>query len=160
DDKLFEKSEFVPFDPSQEPIFPPELQLNKDWDSQTLVYKGERATWYRPGNLEDLLKIKAQFPEAKLVVGNTRIGVEVKFKHFLYPVLVNPTKVKEMIDVQELEDSIYFGASVSLMDIDRILRSSIEKLPEHQTRFFQCAVNMLHYFAGKQIRNVASLGGN
>nr|P08793.1 RecName: Full=Xanthine dehydrogenase; Short=XD [Calliphora vicina] len=160
DDKLFEKSEFVPFDPSQEPIFPPELQLNKDWDSQTLVYKGERATWYRPGNLEDLLKIKAQFPEAKLVVGNTEIGVEVKFKHFLYPVLVNPTKVKEMIDVQELEDSIYFGASVSLMDIDRILRSSIEKLPEHQTRFFQCAVNMLHYFAGKQIRNVASLGGN
>ncbi|XP_065371332.1 xanthine dehydrogenase [Calliphora vicina] len=160
DDKLFEKSEFVPFDPSQEPIFPPELQLNKEWDSQTLVYKGERATWYRPGNLEDLLKIKAQFPEAKLVVGNTEIGVEVKFKHFLYPVLVNPTKVKDMIDVQELEDSIYFGASVSLMDIDRILRSSIEKLPEHQTRFFQCAVNMLHYFAGKQIRNVASLGGN
>ncbi|XP_023299280.2 xanthine dehydrogenase [Lucilia cuprina] len=160
DDKLFEKSEFVPFDPTQEPIFPPELQLNKEWDYQTLVYKSERVTWYRPANLEDLLKIKAQYPDAKLVVGNTEIGVEVKFKHFLYPVLVNPTKVKEMIDVQESEDSIYFGASVSLMDIDKILRDRIEKLPEHQTRFFQCAINMLHYFAGKQIRNVASLGGN
>lgn len=160
DDKLFEKSEFTPFDPTQEPIFPPELQLNKEWDIQTLVFKGERATWYRPNNLQDLLKIKAQYPAAKLVVGNTEIGVEVKFKHFLYPVLINPTKVKEMIDVEELEDSIYFGASVSLMDIDRILRERIEKLPEHQTRFFQCAVNMLHYFAGKQIRNVASLGGN
>lgn len=26
--ELFEKSEFQPFDPSQEPIFPPELQVN------------------------------------------------------------------------------------------------------------------------------------
>lgn len=160
DDKLFEKSEFVPFDPSQEPIFPPELQLNKEWDTQCLVYKGDRVTWYRPSNLEDLLKIKSQFPESKLVVGNTEVGVEVKFKHFLYPVLVNPTKVQEMTEVQELEDSVYFGASVSLMEIDRILKEYIEKLPEYQTRFFQCSVNMLHYFAGKQIRNVASLGGN
>lgn len=160
DDKLFEKSEFVPFDPSQEPIFPPELQLKKEWQEQSLVFKGERATWYRPGNLEELLKLKAQYPEAKLVVGNTEIGVEVKFKHFQYPVLINPTKVRELIEVEESEDRIYFGASLSLMDVEAILRNKIKKLPEYQSRFFQCAINMLHYFAGKQIRNVASLGGN
>ncbi|XP_073814863.1 xanthine dehydrogenase-like [Musca autumnalis] len=160
DDKLFDKSEFVPLDPSQEPIFPPELQLNTQWDSETVVFKGERVTWYRPTSLEDLLKLKSQFPQAKLVVGNTEVGVEVKFKHFLYPVLIQPTKVADLTEIQENDESVYFGASVSLVDIEKYLRDRMEKLPEHQVRFFQCAVDMLHYFAGKQIRSVASLGGN
>ncbi|XP_030369374.1 xanthine dehydrogenase [Scaptodrosophila lebanonensis] len=160
DDTLFERSEFQPFDPSQEPIFPPELQLTESYDNESLVFRSDRVTWYRPSSLVELLQLKAEYPEAKLVVGNTEVGVEVKFKHFLYPVLINPTKVPELMEVQETEESIYFGAAVSLMDIDILLRERIEKLPEHQTRFFQCAVDMLHYFAGKQIRNVACLGGN
>ncbi|XP_058982542.1 xanthine dehydrogenase [Musca domestica] len=160
DDKLFDKSEFVPLDPSQEPIFPPELQLNTQWDSETLVFKGERVTWYRPSTLEELLKLKSQYPQAKLVVGNTEVGVEVKFKHFLYPVLIQPTKVTELVDVQETVENVYFGASVSLVDIEKHLRELMERLPESSVRFFQCAVDMLHYFAGKQIRSVASLGGN
>ncbi|XP_037955545.1 xanthine dehydrogenase-like [Teleopsis dalmanni] len=160
DDKLFEKSKFLPFDPSQEPIFPPELQLNTEFDSNSIVFKSPRVTWYRPVELEELLQIKAQNPNAKLVVGNTEVGVEVKFKHLLYPVLINPSKVKQLNEIKEHEDSIYFGASVSLMDIQNYLQDLITKLPEYQTRFFKCAVEMLHYFAGKQIRNVASLGGN
>ncbi|XP_013100301.2 xanthine dehydrogenase [Stomoxys calcitrans] len=160
DDKLFEKSEFVPLYPSQEPIFPPELQLNKQWDTESLTFKSERVTWYRPSTLEELLRLKAQFPQAKLVVGNTEVGVEVKFKHFLYPVLINPTKVAQMTEVVESPESVYFGASVSLVDIEKYLRERMAKLPEHEVRFFQCAVDMLHYFAGKQIRSVASLGGN
>lgn len=160
DDKLFERSEFQPFDPSQEPIFPPELQLKADYDEESLVFKSDRVAWYRPTTLQELLKLKAEHPAAKLVVGNTEVGVEVKFKHFLYPVLINPVKVPELLEVRETEESIYFGAAVSLMEIDAYLRKRIEELPETQTRFFQCTVDMLHYFAGKQIRNVACLGGN
>ncbi|XP_037929610.1 xanthine dehydrogenase-like, partial [Teleopsis dalmanni] len=122
--------------------------------------KSPRVSWYRPVELEELLQIKAQNPNAKLVVGNTEVGVEVKFKHLLYPVLINPSKVKQLNEIKEQEDSIYFGASVSLMDIQNYLQDLITKLPEYQTRFFKCTVEMLHYFAGKQIRNVASLGGN
>ncbi|ALC47458.1 ry [Drosophila busckii] len=160
DDKLFERSEFQPLDSSQEAIFPPELQLTSAYDEESLLFRSERVSWHRPTTLEQLLQLKAAHPAAKLVVGNTEIGVEVKFKHFLYPVLINPTKVPELLEVRETEESIYFGAAVSLMDIDALLRQRIEELPEEQTRFFQCAVDMLHYFAGKQIRNVACLGGN
>ncbi|KAM8705161.1 hypothetical protein ACLKA7_009592 [Drosophila subpalustris] len=160
DDKLYERSEFQPFDPSQEPIFPPELQLNAKYDEESLFFRSDRVAWHRPTTLQELLQLKTDYPAAKLIVGNTEVGVEVKFKHFLYPVLINPIKVPELLEVRETDESIYFGAAVSLMDIDAYLRRRIEELPEHQTRFFQCAVDMLHYFAGKQIRNVACLGGN
>ncbi|EDV93247.1 xanthine dehydrogenase [Drosophila grimshawi] len=160
DDTLFERSEFQPFDPSQEPIFPPELQLTTAYDEENLIFRSDRVAWHRPTSLEGLLQLKSEHPSAKLIVGNTEVGVEVKFKHFLYPVLINPIKVPELLEVHESEESIYFGAAVSLMDIDAYLRKRIEELPETQTRFFQCAVDMLHYFAGKQIRNVACLGGN
>ncbi|KAH8402571.1 hypothetical protein KR215_001703 [Drosophila sulfurigaster] len=160
DDKLFERSEFQPFDPSQEPIFPPELQLNKSYDEESLNFHSDRVSWYRPTTLQELLQLKSQYPAAKLIVGNTEVGVEVKFKHFLYPVLISPIKVPELLQLRETDESIYFGAAVSLMEIDAYLRRRIEELPEEQTRFFQCTVDMLHYFAGKQIRNVACLGGN
>ncbi|XP_068152790.1 xanthine dehydrogenase [Drosophila tropicalis] len=160
DDKLFEQSEFQPFDASQEPIFPPELQLTSLYDSESLIFRSDRVSWHRPTTLQELLNLKSEYPAAKLIVGNTEVGVEVKFKHFLYPVLINPIQVPELLEIHESEESIYFGAAVSLMEIDHHLRQRIEGLPEWQTRLFQCSVDMLHYFAGKQIRNVACLGGN
>ena len=50
-------------------------------------------TWLRPTALEDLLHLKNKFPDAKIVVGNTELGVEVKFKKCFYPVMIQPTKV-------------------------------------------------------------------
>lgn len=37
-DKLFEPSKFVPFDQTQEPIFPPELKVNAEYDDQVLSF--------------------------------------------------------------------------------------------------------------------------
>lgn len=37
-------------------------------------YKGERVGWYRPADLETLLKLKQQHPAARLVCGNTEVG--------------------------------------------------------------------------------------
>ena len=71
----------------QEPIFPPELQLSDELDVQFLVIRGQRVTWYRPTQLDQLLALKSQFPEAKLVVGNTEVALEMKFKHCDYPVI-------------------------------------------------------------------------
>lgn len=160
DDKLFERSEFQPYDPSQEPIFPPELQLTAAYDEESLIFRSDRVTWHRPTQLQELLRLKADYPNAKLIVGNTEVGVEMKFKNLLYAVLINPIKVPELLELRESEDGVYFGAAVSLMEIDAYLRKRIEELPESRTRLFQSVVDMLHYFAGKQIRNVACLGGN
>lgn len=71
---------------SQEPIFPPELQISDELDQQFLVISGDQITWYRPTSLDQLLTLKAQFPHAKLVVGNTEVALEMKFRHCQYPV--------------------------------------------------------------------------
>lgn len=159
-DELFKISEFTPYDPSQEPIFPPELKVSDTLDRQSLVFYGETVTWYRPTALSDMLALKLEHPQAKIIVGNTEVGVEIKFKHFHYPVMILPNRVPEMNEITIVNSGVHFGASVTLMTIDKTLSELSKKLPEHKTRLFRGIVNMLHYFAGKQIRNVASIGGN
>ena len=96
---LYEPTEFVPYQPSQEPIFPPELQLKDHFDTEFLQFSNGSVTWFRPTSLDHLLELKKQHPEAKIVVGNTELGVEVKFKHCTYPVYINPSCVPQMSQV-------------------------------------------------------------
>lgn len=159
-DLLFEPNGFIPYDPSQEPIFPPELIVSDKLDIKSLRFDGERVTWYRPTTLNELLDIKNKYPDVKIVVGNTEVGVEVKFKHCLYPVLVLPTQIEELNKIQVTEKGIIFGSSVTLSDMESTLQQQIKLLPETETRMFKAIVDMLNWFAGKQIRNVASIGGN
>ncbi|XP_076442699.1 xanthine dehydrogenase/oxidase-like [Babylonia areolata] len=148
-------------DSTQETIFPPLLKLEgKDLNSQSLVFAGPRVTWYRPVSLTELLDIKKHNPSCRIVVGNTEIGVEVKVKKQLYPVLVSATRVPELTIVQRVSSGIRLGASVTLATLDRTLKDAIGDLPEEMTRVFSAFVEMLRWFAGHQIRNVAALGGN
>lgn len=160
DDKLYYTGQWAPHDPSQDPIFPPELIVSDNLDTGSIAFYGNRVTWYRPTNVNELLTLKRQYPNAKIIVGNTEVGVEVKFKHFHYPILIMPNQIPEMNVVNVGEDGVEFGAAVTLMDIDKIFANLIETLPEHKTRLFKASVHLLHYFAGKQIRNVAALAGN
>lgn len=157
---IFDKSSFLPYDQSQEPIFPPELKLNSYYDDQYLKFEGTKVTWYRPTELSTVLKLKEQFPNAKIVVGNTEIGVEVKFKHFVYPVIIMPNCVPEMNAVAETETGLTIGASVTLMEVENTFKRYIQLLPNYKTRTLVTINNMLNWFAGKQIRNVAAIGGN
>ena len=46
--------------------------------------------------MQRLLLLKKAHPEAKLVVGNTEVGIEMKFKDARYPVLIGATHVPEL----------------------------------------------------------------
>jgi xanthine dehydrogenase/oxidase len=48
--------------------------MDSNFDSQFLVIKGKRATWYRPTKLEDFLYLKSEYPQARIIVGNTEVG--------------------------------------------------------------------------------------
>ena len=58
----------TPGHPTTEPIFPPELRRR---EAPELALPGPRSAWYRPTTLASLLALKRQYPDAKLVVGNT-----------------------------------------------------------------------------------------
>lgn len=50
------------------------LQLLKNSPRRQLCFKGEDVMWLQPSSLDELLNLKARYPEAKLVVGNTEVG--------------------------------------------------------------------------------------
>ena len=81
-----------PLDPSQDLIFPPELMLLGE-QQQSLCFRGERVSWYRPTCLRKLLQLKQRHDEARLVVGSTELSVELRFKNAHYPVILCPSEV-------------------------------------------------------------------
>uniref|UniRef100_A0A8C2TWB3 Xanthine dehydrogenase/oxidase n=1 Tax=Coturnix japonica TaxID=93934 RepID=A0A8C2TWB3_COTJA len=155
---LFDSSEFQPLDPTQEPIFPPELMRNKE--QKQVCFKGERVMWIQPATLQELVALKSQYPNAKLVVGNTEVGIEMRLKNMLYPVILAPAWIPEMNTVQRTETGITFGAACTLSSVEEVLRKAVAELPSYKTEIFQAALEQLRWFAGPQIRNVAALGGN
>jgi xanthine dehydrogenase/oxidase len=135
--------------------------LSDKLDTQRLEFHGDRVTWHRPLNMTELLDLKSRYPHAKLVVGNTEVGLEVKFKNCLYPVLIQPTLVRELSEVHSVPgEGVVFGAAVTLTEVETYLRREVEEQPRHSTKVFVAILEMLRWFAGKQIRNVGSLGGN
>ncbi|XP_078254947.1 xanthine dehydrogenase/oxidase-like [Rhinoraja longicauda] len=157
--KLFEPSEFLPLDPTQEPIFPPELALCESPRS-TLVFRGERVTWIQPTTLEELLALKTKYPEARLVVGNTEVGIEMKLKNMLYPVILAPAQIPELNVTRHTDTGMVFGAACSLSHVGMVLEEVVRGQPAYRTEIIRAVLEQLHWFAGPQIRNVAAVGGN
>ncbi len=118
------------------------------------------ATWYRPSTLAQLLQLKEKHPEGKIVVGNTEIGIEAKFKSAHYAHLISPALVAEMHQFEMRKDSIVFGAALSLTHLEHRLEEAEKNLPKWQSEGIRAVLYQLRWFASNQIRNVACVGGN
>ncbi|TVU00883.1 hypothetical protein EJB05_53661 [Eragrostis curvula] len=142
----------------RELIFPPELQLRKVAPLKLNGFDGIR--WYRPLKLKQVLNLKSCYPDAKLVIGNSEVGVETKFKNAQYKVMISVTHVPELNILEAKEDGIQIGSSVRLAQLQNFLKRVIVERESHETSSCQAIVRQLKWFAGTQIRNVASVGGN
>ncbi len=69
-------------------------------------------------------------------------------------------KIPEMTTVELGEGYVSVGAAVTFSELEDALAEIVKRLQPHETRILTEMIRMLHWFAGKQIRNVASLGGN
>ncbi|XP_012580798.1 PREDICTED: aldehyde oxidase-like [Condylura cristata] len=159
--KLFSEEEFLPLDPSQELIFPPELMMMAEKQPpRTRVFHGEKMIWISPVTLKELLEAKAQYPQAPVVMGNTSVGPDVKFKGVFHPVVISPDRIEELNVVDCAHNGLTLGAGLSLAQVKDILADVITKLPEEKTQTFRALLKHLGTLAGAQIRNMASLGGH
>ena len=82
-------------------------------------------------------------------------GIEMKFKGAFYSVLISPTLVPELNQMQLTEDGLVVGAAVTLRRLATKLKELRSLLPEQKTQSFSALLEMLRWFAGQQIRNVA-----
>ncbi|XP_047432985.1 aldehyde oxidase 1-like isoform X1 [Mugil cephalus] len=159
--RLFGKEEFLPLDPTQELIFPPELILMAEKAKpQTLTFHGERMRWVSPASLEELVQLKTRHPEAPLVMGNTNIGPDIKFKGVLHPLIISPTRVVELFAVSQTPEGVWVGAGCSLSELHSLLEKLVPQFPEEKTELFRALEQQLGNLGSQQIRNVATLGGH
>uniref|UniRef100_A0A8C0VY89 aldehyde oxidase n=1 Tax=Castor canadensis TaxID=51338 RepID=A0A8C0VY89_CASCN len=159
--ELFSEEEFLPVDPTQELIFPPELMIMAEKQPQkTRVFGGERVTWISPVTLKELLEAKFKHPQAPVVMGNTSVGPEVKFKGVFHPVVISPDRIEELNVVNHTRTGLTLGAGLSLAQVKDILAEVVQKLPDEKTQTYCALLKHLRTLAGQQIRSMASLGGH
>ncbi|KAJ7345478.1 hypothetical protein JRQ81_001428 [Phrynocephalus forsythii] len=159
--KLFTAEEFQPQEATQKLTFPPELILMAtDQHKRTLVFHGERMTWISPLTLKELLELKSKFPKAPLVVGNTIVGPNMKFKDACHPIIISPSRIFDLSAVIFSKTGLTLGAACSLSFVKAILVQAVSDLPLETTQIFLALLKQLKHLGGPQIRNIASLGGN
>ncbi|NXN68577.1 AOXB oxidase, partial [Himantopus himantopus] len=152
--------EFPPVDPTQEFIFPPELMRMAQEQQRTLIFHGKRTTWISPTSLKELLELKAKYPKAPLVVGNTSVGLKKNHHDAYHPIILHPVRIPEMYVVSSTNDGLVIGAACCLAQLRDILMETVPKLPEEKTKIYQALLQHLRTLAGEQIRSMASLGGH
>lgn len=123
--------------------------------AQTVVEVGDRAyglgedQFYRPTRLDDVLALLQRYPQATLVAGATDLGLELSWHRQHYPVMISLEAVAELKGIEQTAESVTIGAAVPLSHIEDQLWG-----------VFPCLDEMLHWFAARQVRNRATLGGN
>nr|BAD89382.1 aldehyde oxidase [Macaca fascicularis] len=159
--KLFAEEEFLPLDPTQELIFPPELMIMAEKQPQrTRVFGSERMMWFSPVTLKELLEFKFKYPQAPVIMGNTSVGPQVKFKGVFHPGYNSPDRIEEPECCKPYTYGLTLGAGLSLAQVKDILADVVQKLPEEKTQTYHALLKHLGTLAGSQIRNMASLGGH
>jgi xanthine dehydrogenase/oxidase len=75
-------------------------------------------------------------------------------------VLTAVTCVFVLLQIKLTDRGLEVGAGVTLTRLQELLQQQITKQPPHKTRGLAAAAEQLRWFAGRQIRNVGTLGGN
>jgi xanthine dehydrogenase small subunit len=118
------------------------------------------AEFLRPAELDDVLGLLADRPDAQLVAGSTDVGVEVNLRGFRPPLVVAVDRLAELREFAFGPDEstgaagrgshqIRIGAALTLSEIERLLAGRVPLLAE-----------MFPQFASRLIRNGATIGGN
>ncbi|XP_010567404.1 PREDICTED: aldehyde oxidase 2-like [Haliaeetus leucocephalus] len=126
----------------------------------TLIFHGKRTTWISPPSLKELLNLKAKYPKAPLVVGNTSVGLKKNHHGAYHPIILHPVRIPEMHVVSSTNDGLVIGAACCLAQLRDILMEAVPKLAEEKTKIYRALLQHLRTLAGEQMRSMASLGGH
>ena len=106
-------------------------------------------SYFNPASVEEALALKARHPEAAWIAGGTDLGVRLSRAQSVAPVLIALDRVTELQALDIGESNVRVGAGVSLTRLEQELKGVLPALDD-----------LLHWFAGRQIRNRATFGGN
>ena len=112
-------------------------------------YQDANHQFYRPTNLQEVLNLLQEHPDGVLIGGGTDLGLELSHHRREFPVLISLEAVQELKTFNITDEWLEIGAGVPLSQIEERSRGIFPSMDE-----------MIHWFAARQIRNRATLGGN
>ena len=103
----------------------------------------------RPAQLDELLDLLREHPDAQVVAGATDTGVEVNLRHARPGLVLAVDRLEALRTLEVGADRIEIGAALSLSELERELAGRVPLLDQ-----------LFPQFASRLIRNAATLGGN
>jgi xanthine dehydrogenase small subunit len=116
-------------------------------DSIEITTPGQK--YFRPVTLDDACRALGEFPGASVIAGGTDVALRVTKRHEVLGTVIDLGAVSDLTRVSASRGGLQVGAGVPLADLPPLLE---EKYP--------ALAGTLSLFASRQIRNVATLGGN
>ena len=113
---------------------------------------GSAVVAYRPSTLAESIARRASEPGLRVIAGATDVGVEITRGFRRYQGILSLDAIRDPIfsNCSRAEGSITIGAGVTMTALEDFLRDGGAPLAGH----------MLPWFASRQIRNRATVGGN
>ena len=155
--KRYPLPELKPYDATTELIFPPAA---RKYEMVPLFFGNKNKYWLRPTTLDQLVEIKSAYPSAKITGGSSEIQIEIKFKALQYVLSVYVGEIEELKICEMKEDSLEIGANVSLSQMQEFLHNAEKHYDAEKAQTCTALLRQLRYFAGPQVRNVATPAGN
>lgn len=133
----------LPTPAADDPLAPHEPAVGPD--------AGESAgcAWFRPRTLGDALATLAAHPDATVVAGATDLGLEMSHRSRRFPVLLLVDEVAELRVLETAADHVDIGAAVPLSHLEQRIPGVVPALDD-----------MFPWFAARQVRNRATVGGS
>jgi xanthine dehydrogenase/oxidase len=147
----FREDSALIFPPALLKYHPPRIQLDRP-----------DCVWIKPSDLADLVALKTLYPTAKLVCGNTEAGIDMKFRFDSRPwkTMIYCSDVPELTQVQCSPHGITLGSSVTIAMLQTLLKEQFDSYDAPSRQIATAILSQIHWFAGTQIRNVATMAGN
>ncbi len=125
-----------------------EANLKEKSDPSAKTQKIQQ-TYLQPYSLDQLLDLRADYPQAQLVAGCTDVGLWVNKQHQQFTQVLDIMRVQELRQVERYPHHIAIGAAVNLHDAYAAMVQDRPQLQDFALRF-----------AGLPVRNAGTLGGN
>uniref|UniRef100_A0A4W5RKK7 xanthine dehydrogenase n=1 Tax=Hucho hucho TaxID=62062 RepID=A0A4W5RKK7_9TELE len=126
--------------------------------SSHLCFQGDRLKLISPVDLTNLLELKTEYPEAPVVVGNTTIGPNMQVKGIHHPLIIYLFVIYLLC--VHVHAGVSVGAVCTLSSLKEEMEMAVREMEAERTRGYQALLQTLRCLAGKQIRNMATIGGN
>jgi xanthine dehydrogenase iron-sulfur cluster and FAD-binding subunit A len=116
---------------------------------QSQTFTNKYQIYYRPDNLPTALELCEHHADAYLVNGGSDLVLQQSKKFIHFPVVIDLSAIAELNEFREEEQAYIIGSGLNFEEVLHKLEGRLPVIEE-----------LLSVFASKQIRNLATFGGN